>query len=151
MKHLKYVSVLLVLACPLGASKCGADPRGPKSYFVYLFYKNDKGEDLFDINTKNHLRLDQVKLDPEWWSYCVGKWESGNMWNISGSPLGNYVNVQFGNINSHQVLIIIKINPIDTDTLEWSIAGGNLVNCQYNKRDIKPATDEWRFPAIIVK
>jgi len=116
---------------------------------VYLFYRNDKGEDLFDISTVDHFKVDQIKLVPEWWSYHFGKWDSGTLWNIPSSPLGNYVCVELGNINSNKVFI--RLDPADTDTLEWSIAGGNLVNCQYNKRDIKPATDERRFHAIILK
>lgn len=149
MKSIRSIAFIMVVAflmmgCP------GPNPASEVGYQVYLYYKNDKGENLLDPGTNNHYDQKDVTVNEGWTDFNIdsarynSKLPKGYALSF-GLPSGS-------NATGKPASFIIKLDNADTDTLISKNSGEALVSCTYNGKDVLPSPfDSPIFPVVIVK
>ena len=143
------MSIALMLLAGLAITACPGPYQGPGiTYRIFIYYKNGKGENLFDPATSGHFERSKVKLNGDNSGFTIdsvrynSKMPKG--FALSFSPSRG--------ANGKSALDIISINDAIEDTLSSKYSGEILISCTYNGVNVLPSPmTSPLFPIVIVK
>ncbi len=135
-----------MIGCP------GPYPNLGIVYWVYVYYKNSKGENLLDPSTIGHYNRGDVKINGM--GLGVGEFRVDSARYHSPLPKGFALSFPLPNSTNStgETISLITLNNTTTDTLASRILGTVLKSCTYNRVNVLPANLSTPvFPVVIVK
>lgn len=143
-------TVLLVLVLVgLLITGCPGPYHGPNvTYRIYIYYKNGKGENLFDPATVGYFMKSKVRLNGDNSGFTIDSVRPN-----SKLPKGFALSfIPSKGVNGNNSLDIIVINDAIIDTLSSKYSGETLTSCTYNRLNVLPTPlSSPFFPVVIIK
>jgi len=146
MKSTVLVSLMLV---GLSMTACPGPYHGPNVvYRICIYYKNNKGENLFDPATSGHFDRSKVMLNGDKTGFTIDSTRSN-----SKLPRGFALSfIPSQGVSGNNALDIIAVNDAIIDTLSSRYSGETLTSCTYNGVNVLPSPlSSPIFPVEIVK
>lgn len=145
------MSIALMLLAGLAITACPGPYQGPGiTYRIFIYYKNGKGENLFDPATSGHFERSKVKLNGDNSGFTIDSVRYN-----SKMPKGfalSFILPSGVNATGRDATFLIRLQPSDTDTLVSRNSGESLVSCTYNGVNVLPSPmTSPLFPVVIVK
>ncbi|MFN6090377.1 MAG: hypothetical protein ACK47E_16650 [Cyclobacteriaceae bacterium] len=143
------MSIALMLLAGLAITACPGPYQGPGiTYRIFIYYKNGKGENLFDPATSGHFERSKVKLNGDNSGFTIDSVRYN-----SKMPKGFALSfIPSRGANGKSALDIISINDAIEDTLSSKYSGEILISCTYNGVNVLPSPmTSPLFPIVIVK
>lgn len=142
MKNLILKLVLLVLISSLMSSCWWYHNIPPDFYSVDIFYRNIKGEDLFNLATTGHFNKDSVIIH---WNDGVNRQMTGEIIPFDLQQSNALVITQ-DHASFHTNTKIIQLSRSDYDTLTFVYDKSVMQDCLYNNVHIAPPSGMMSYP-----
>ncbi len=133
MKSTVLVSLMLV---GLLMTACPGPYHGPNVvYRICIYYKNSKGENLFDPATSGHFDRSKVMLNGDKTGFTIDSTRSNSKL-LRGFALSF---IPSRGVGGNNALDIIAVNDAIIDTLSSRYSGETLASCTYNGVNVLPS------------
>jgi hypothetical protein len=129
---------------------CPGPYHGPDiTYSIFIYYKNDRGENLLDTTTSGHYEKSDIRVNGNSGDFSIHNFGYGKI------PLKEYA-LSFilpAGVNATgKATFLITLSKTDTDTLVSKNSDETLTACTYNGVNVLPSPlDSPVFPVVIVK
>jgi hypothetical protein len=143
------MSIALMLLAGLAMTACPGPYQGPGiTYRIFIYYKNGKGENLFDPATSGRFERSKVKLNGDNSGFTIDSVRYN-----SKMPKGFALSfIPSRGANGKSAFDIISINDAIEDTLSSKYSGETLISCTYSGMNVLPSPmTSPLFPVVIVK
>lgn len=143
MKSIRLIVFIVVAFLMMGCPDPNSVPN--ITYTIFIYYKNDKGENLLDPSTDGHYQESDIKINGSNTEFSID-----TAW-INNLPKGYalyFIPKGYGSDKEGRAIITLT----STDTLISRYSGETLVLCTYNGKNVLPSNmDSPNFPVEIVK
>jgi len=133
---------LLLFSVIMSSCQCGSHIP-PRLYQVFIFYNNATGEDLLNPSTPGGLKADSIKLNG--FNSSLSNFDIINTTTLSDVNIPKGYALTF-NLTTKSSQVIIYLNKMDYDTLQYDISSASLTSFRYNKNSVSPPNNLDAFP-----